>query len=208
MAFLVQLEETPASAIECTIHAVWNRRPRMGFGSDVNPELNLPKAGFVFALPLPGTSLLLALETRGTIDTPAVWVIRPAICKQGRYETKAKRGSEEILSPYRLLVSPPGHHEKQAAYRTAFPVFCTDWGLAGHWSDGPGLGGDRAPGVSQRSAKVLTTERASSTVPQNPQNRAMSRRALRVPTEARPVRLLATKATEAYDVPRLKRRER
>ena len=79
MAFLVQLEETPASAIECTIHAVWNRRPRMGFGSDVNPELNLPKAGFVFALPLPGTSLLLALETRGTIDTPAVWVIRPAI---------------------------------------------------------------------------------------------------------------------------------
>jgi hypothetical protein len=35
------------------------------FGSDVNPELNLPKAGFVFALPLPGTSLLLALETRG-----------------------------------------------------------------------------------------------------------------------------------------------
>ena len=44
------------------------------FGSDVNPELKLPKAGFVFALPLPGTSLLLALETRGTIDTPAVWV--------------------------------------------------------------------------------------------------------------------------------------
>lgn len=44
------------------------------FGSDVNPELRLPRAGFVFAFPLPGTSLLLAAETRGTIDTPAVWV--------------------------------------------------------------------------------------------------------------------------------------
>jgi prolyl oligopeptidase len=44
------------------------------FGSDVAPELKLPKAGFVYGAPLPGTSLLLAFETRGTIDTPAVWV--------------------------------------------------------------------------------------------------------------------------------------
>jgi prolyl oligopeptidase len=44
------------------------------FGADVNPALRLPKAGFVFGSPLPGTSLLIAAETRGTIDTPAVWV--------------------------------------------------------------------------------------------------------------------------------------
>ena len=44
------------------------------FGSDVNPDLKLPKAGFVFGFQLPGTALVAAVQTRGTIDTPAGWV--------------------------------------------------------------------------------------------------------------------------------------
>ena len=44
------------------------------FGADVTPELKLPKAGFAFGGPLHGSPLLMAGETRGTIDTPAVWI--------------------------------------------------------------------------------------------------------------------------------------
>jgi prolyl oligopeptidase len=44
------------------------------FGPDVNPDLHLPKAGFVSTAPLPRTSLLVSAQSRGTIETPSVWL--------------------------------------------------------------------------------------------------------------------------------------
>jgi prolyl oligopeptidase len=76
-------KEAPATAIYENTRVYYHKvgetadSDRAVFGPDVDPSLQLPKAGFVNTGPLPGTSRLIAGQSRGTIETPALWLREP-----------------------------------------------------------------------------------------------------------------------------------
>jgi hypothetical protein len=66
----------PGSGLENThfyMHTVGATDPndKAVFGADLNPEVRLPKGGFVFCHSLNGTPLLAAVQSQGTVDTAA-----------------------------------------------------------------------------------------------------------------------------------------